>query len=98
MGIEKKFGDVNVLIGKQVQIEPKFKLRNQRHMLSGTHENAKQTMRNIFCDDTSGWKGFECTATAESNNSKPRTSLVVSGCILSSPGLLDDLNINFMKV
>ena len=88
MGIEKKFGDV--LIGKQVQIEPKLKLRNQRLVLSGARENAKQIMRKIFCDDTAGWKGFECTATAEGNNSKPRTSLVVSGCMLSSPGLLDD--------
>ena len=62
-------------------------------MLRGPCEPAKQTMRNIFCDDTAGWKGFECTATAEGSTSKPRTSLVFPSCILSSSALLNDKDI-----
>ena len=62
-------------------------------MLRGPCEPAKQTMRNIFCDDTAGWKGFECTAAAEGSTSKPRTSLVFPGCILSSSALLNDKDI-----
>ena len=91
MGIKGKFGDV--LIGKKVQIEENLKLENGELKLRGTREDATQTMRNIFCDDTTGWKGFECTATAEGGTSEPRTSLVFSGCILSSPTLLNDSNI-----
>ena len=91
MGIKGKFGDV--LIGKMVQIEENLKLENGKLVLRGTREVATQTMRNIFCDDTTGWKGFECTATAEGGTSEPRTSLVFSGCILSSPTLLNDSNI-----
>ena len=91
MGIKGKFGDV--LIGKMVQIEENLKLENGKLVLRGTREVATQTMRNIFCDDTTGWNGFECTATAEGGTSEPRTSLVFSGCILSSPTLLNDSNI-----
>ena len=91
MGIKGKFGDV--LIGKMVQIEENLKLENGKLVLRGTREVATQTMRNIFCDDTTGWNGFECTATAEDGTSEPRTSLVFSGCILSSPTLLNDKDI-----
>ena len=91
MGIKGKFGDV--LIGKIVQIEENLKLENGKLVLRGTREVATQTMRNIFCDDTTGWNGFECTATAEGGTSEPRTSLVFSGCILSSPTLLNDKDI-----
>ena len=91
MGIKGKFGDV--LIGRMVQIEECLKLENGKLKLRGTREHAKQTMTNIFCDDTAGWKGFKCTATAEGSTSKARTSLVFSGCILSSPTLLNDKDI-----
>ena len=91
MGIKQKFGDV--LVGKMVQIEENLRLENGKLVLRGTRENAKRTMRNIFCDDTTGWRDFECTATAKGSTSKPRTSQVYTGCILSSPTLLNDSNI-----
>ena len=87
MGIKGKFGDVR--IGKMVQIERIPKLENHKLVLRGTREKVKRTMENLFCDDT-GWKGFKCTATADGSTSKARASLVVSGCILSSPFLLND--------
>ena len=90
MGIKGQFGDV--LIGKMVQIEQNLKLENGKLVLRGTREKAKRTMENLFCDDT-GWKGFECTATADGSTSKPRISQVFSGCILSSSALLNDKKI-----
>ena len=91
MGIKGKFGDV--LIGKMVQIEENLKLENGKLVVRGTRWDATQTMTNTFCDDTAGWKGFECTATAEGSTSEPRTSQVFPGCILSSSALLNDKDI-----
>ena len=86
MGIKQKFGDV--LVGKMIQIEENLKFQNGRLVLRGTRENVKETMKDVFCDDTRGWKRFECTAAAE--DSEARTSQVYTGCILSSSLLLND--------
>ena len=82
MGIKHKLGDV--LVGEKIQLEEKPKVRQGKLQLDGTRKEAKQTMRNVFCD-TTGWNNFKCTDVP-----KARISEAFSGCILSSPNLLDD--------
>ena len=85
MGIKHKLGDV--LVGEMIQLEEKPKVRQGKLQLVGTRKQAKQTMRNVFCD-TTGWNNFKCTDVP-----KVRISEAFSGCILSSPNLLDDCSI-----
>ena len=87
MGINRKFGDV--LIGKKLQCEDNLKIENGRLKLRGDSMSVQKTMRSAFCDDTRGWIGFECTATADNSTAKARTSKVYTGCILSSPALIN---------
>ena len=87
MGIKHKLGDV--LVGEKIQLEEKPKVRPGKLQLDGTRKEAKQTMRNVFCD-TTGWNRFECTDVPEGGDVNARTSEAFSGCILSSPNLLDN--------
>ena len=90
MGIKHKLGDV--LVGEKIQIEENPKVRPGKLQLAGTCIEAKQTMRNVFCD-TTGWNQFECTDVPKDSGVKARISKAFSGCILSSPNLLDDPSI-----
>ena len=91
MGIKHKLGDV--LIGEKIQLEENPKVRRGKLQLVGPCNETKQKMRNIFCG-TTDWNNFECTADVhEGSDAKARISKVFSGCILSSPNLLDDPNI-----
>ena len=87
MGIKHKFGDV--LVGEKIQLEENPKVRQGKLQLDGTCKEAKQTVGTVFCD-TTGWNHFECTDVPEGSDVKGRTSEAFSGCILSSPNLLDD--------
>ena len=91
MGIKHKLGDV--LVGKKIQLEENVKLRQGKLQLEGTGREAKQTVRNVFCDTTVGWNQFECTDVPEGIGAKARVSEVFCGHILSSPGLWDDPDI-----
>ena len=91
MGIKHKLGDV--LVGEKIQLEENPKVRRGKLQLVGPCNEAKQKMRNIFCGITD-WNNFECTADVpEGSDAKARISKAFSGCILSSPNLLDDPNI-----
>ena len=90
MGIKHKLGDV--LVGEQIQLEEHLRVWRGKLQLVGTRKQAKQTMRNVFCD-TTGWNNFECTDVPEGSYAKARISKAFSGCILSSPNLLDDPSI-----
>ena len=90
MGIKHKLGDV--LVGKKIQLEETPKVRQGKLHLAGTCKEAKQTVRNVFCD-TTGWSQFTCTDVPEDGSAKARISEAFSGCILSSPNLLDDRSI-----
>ena len=90
MGIKHKLGDV--LVGEKIQLEEKPKVRQGKLQLDGTRKEAKQTMRNVFCD-TTGWNNFKCTGMPEGSGAKACISEAFSGCVLSSPNLLDDPSI-----
>ena len=90
MGIKHKLCDV--LVGEKIQIEETPKVRPGKLQLAGTCKQAKQTMRNVFCD-TTGWNQFECTDVPEDSGVKARISEAFSGCILSTPNLWDDPSI-----
>ena len=90
MGINHKLGDV--LVGEKIQIEGKPKVRPGKLQLAGTRIEAKKTVRNVFCD-TTGWNQFECTDVPKDSGIKARISEAFSGCILSTPNLLDDPSI-----
>ena len=90
MGIKHKLGDV--LVGEMIQLEETPKVRRGNLQLVGPCYEAKQKMRNIFCG-TTDWNNFKCTDVPEGSDAMARISKAFSGCILSSPILLDDFSI-----
>ena len=91
MGIKHKLGDV--VVGKKIKLVEIPKVRPDKLDLSDTTcKDAKQTVRNIFCD-TTGWSHFECTDVPEGSDAMARISEAFSGCILSSPCLWDNPSI-----
>ena len=90
MGIKHKLGDV--LVGEMIQLEETPKVRRGKLQLVGPCNEAKQKMRHVFCS-TTGWNNFKCTDVPEGSDAKARISKAFSGCILSSPILLDDFSI-----
>ena len=93
MGIKHKLHLGDVLVGEKLQLEENIKVTRRKLQLDGTCREAKQTVRNIFCDTTVGWNQFECTDVPEGTGAKARVSEVFCGYILSSPGRWDDHDI-----